>query len=100
MNAHVLRSEAVIDVDNDDALNFRGTCAFSRTCLAQGCSKPALQELHCLVRHIGLVSRVRAYPRGAIRSRPSLPCTPARSKTYLTGSDGQEQVLASFCPAR
>lgn len=84
--------------DDGDELHFCSTCAFSAACLGQGYDKSRLQELHVLVAHVG------PYEEGAHLFREGDPFDAIAAvrmgtvKTYVTDSEGREQVLGFFLP--
>ena len=84
--------------DDGDAFRFCSTCAFSASCLAQGFDKSKLEELHMLVAHVG------PYEEGAHLFREGDPFEAIAAvrvgtvKTYVTDSEGREQVLGFFLP--
>lgn len=84
--------------DDGDAVRFCSTCAFSSACLSQGYDKAALQDLHCLVEHIG------PYDGGEHIFREGEPFNAIAAvrggavKTYVVDPDGREQVLGFFLP--
>ena len=84
--------------DDGDALHFCSTCAFSSACQSQGYDKSALLELHCLVEHVG------PYGSGEHIFREGDPFNAIAAvrggavKTYVTDSEGREQVLGFFLP--
>ena len=49
---HLLDS-LVVFADDGDAVRFCSTCAFGAVCQEYGVDKVALNELHCLVEHVG-----------------------------------------------
>lgn len=84
--------------DDGNRLKFCSTCAFASACTAEGYDKPALEELHCLVEHIGpfqagdhlfregdLFNNIAAVRAGTV-------------KTYVNDEQGREQVLGFFLP--
>ena len=84
--------------DDGDAFHFCSTCAFSAACLAQGFDKSKLEELHMLVAHVG------PFEEGAHIFREGDPFEAIAAvrtgtvKTYVTDSEGREQVLGFFLP--
>ncbi|UNK49423.1 helix-turn-helix domain-containing protein [Lysobacter sp. S4-A87] len=92
------RTDASILADDGDPLQFCSTCAFSRACLSEGMDKAALKDLHVLVEHIGpLHAGEHVFregdPFGAIAAVRA-----GTVKTYLTDTDGREQVLGFHLP--
>src|SRR6187399_1257653 len=84
--------------DDGDAFRFCSTCAFSASCLAHGFDKTKLEELHLLVAHVG------PYEEGDHIFREGDPFEAIAAvrtgtvKTYVTDSEGREQVLGFFLP--
>jgi CRP/FNR family transcriptional regulator len=84
--------------DDGDEFNFCSTCAFSAACLERGYDKSHLRELHVLVQHIG------PFREGEHIFREGDPFTAIAAvragtvKTYVTDSEGREQVLGFFLP--
>lgn len=84
--------------DDGDALNFCSTCAFSSACLSEGYGKPQLEELHCLVEHVG------PYHAGDHIFREGDPFNAIAAvragtvKTYVVDPAGREQVHGFFLP--
>lgn len=84
--------------DDGDALNFCSTCAFSAACLAEGYDKSALVELHCLVEHIGPVSAGQHLFREGDAFNAIAAVRAGTVKTYVTDTQGREQVHGFFLP--
>lgn len=84
--------------DDGDELRFCSTCAFSAACMEQGFDKARLGELHMLVAHTG------PYEEGEHIFREGDPFDAIAAvragtvKTYVTDSEGREQVLGFFLP--
>lgn len=84
--------------DDGDERHFCSSCAFSSTCLAIGCGKLELAELHCLVEHAD------SYRAGAFVFRTGDPFRAifaVRSgtvKTCVIDRAGREQVLGFYLP--
>ncbi|WP_257389240.1 cyclic nucleotide-binding domain-containing protein [Tahibacter caeni] len=82
--------------DDGDEFTFCSSCAFAGACQAEGYDKSALQELHCLVEHVG------PYHAGTPLFREGDPfnaIAAVRSgtvKTYRVDASGREQVLGFF----
>ncbi len=84
--------------DDGDELRFCSTCAFSAACKAEGYDKPSLEELHCLVEHIG---PYRAGEAIFVEGEPFNAIAAVRAgtvKTRVIDSDGREQVQGFFLP--
>ena len=83
--------------DGDD-LHFCSTCAFGEVCLPGGYDKPALQELHCLVEHVGpFHAGDHAVPHGE-KFESIFAVRAGTVKTSLVDEDGREQVLGFHLP--
>jgi CRP/FNR family transcriptional regulator len=84
--------------DDGDPLRFCSTCAFSTACLDSGYDKTQLRELHVLVEH------TEPYGDGEHIFREGEPfnaLAAVRSgtvKTYVSDSEGREQVQGFFLP--
>jgi hypothetical protein len=84
--------------DDGDAFRFCSTCAFSAACLEQGFDKSRLEELHVLVAHVG------PFEEGVHIFREGDPFEAIAAvrlgtvKTYVTDSEGREQVQGFFLP--
>ncbi len=84
--------------DDGDELHFCSTCAFSAACMEQGFDKSRLHELHVLVAHVG------PYQEGEHIFREGDPFDAIAAvragtvKTYVTDTEGREQVLGFFLP--
>lgn len=84
--------------DDGDELHFCSTCAFSSACLEQGYDKAALDELHCLVEHVG------PYHEGDLIFREGDPFAAIAAvragtvKTFVVDNSGDEHVLGFFLP--
>lgn len=84
--------------DDGDDFHFCSTCAFSAACLERGYDKSHLRELHVLVQHTG------PFREGEHIFREGDPFTAIAAvrggtvKTYVTDSEGREQVLGFYLP--
>ncbi len=84
--------------DDGDEFHFCTTCAFSSACLSSGFDKTHLRDLHVLVEHVG------AFHEGDHIFREGDPFNVIAAvragtvKTYVTDSEGREQVLGFFLP--
>lgn len=84
--------------DDGDALLFCSTCVFGEICLPDGFDKAALEELHCLVEHVG---PFRAGDRLFRTNEPFGAIYAVRAgtvKTSLVDEEGNEQVLGFHLP--
>lgn len=98
MKANLERRLSKPIADDGDELRFCTTCAFSAACLERGYDKHHLRELHVLVQHVG------PFEEGEHIFREGDPFTAIAAvrggtvKTYVTDSEGREQVLGFFLP--
>lgn len=98
MKAELERRLSKPIADDGDELRFCTTCAFSAACLERGYDKSHLRELHVLVQHVG------PFEEGEHIFREGDPFTAIAAvrggtvKTYVTDSEGREQVLGFFLP--
>lgn len=84
--------------DDGDAVRFCSTCAFGAVCQEYGVDKVALNELHCLVEHVGPFRQGEHLfrtndPFGAIYAVRA-----GMVKTYIDDELGREQVLGFYLP--
>lgn len=84
--------------DDGDEFNFCSTCAFSAACLERGYDKSHLRELHVLVQHIGPFREVEHIFREGDPFTAIAAVRAGTVKTYVTDSEGREQVLGFFLP--
>ncbi|MGB8634077.1 MAG: helix-turn-helix domain-containing protein [Rhodanobacteraceae bacterium] len=84
--------------DDGDASTFCSTCAFSGACVAAGYGKPELQELHCLVEHVGLFQRGEHVFRTGDPFRAIYSVRQGTVKTVVVNREGHEQVLGFYLP--
>lgn len=84
--------------DNGDELRFCSTCAFSDACLSQGYGKPELEALHVLVEHAGPYHEGDIIFREGEDFRSIAAVRAGTVKTFVTDSNGDEQVLGFFLP--
>lgn len=90
------RQFAPTAIDDGDALTFCSTCAFSKSCTAEGLDKSQLRELHVLIEHTG------PYDPGDQIFREGAPFNSIAAvragtvKTYVIDSHGREQVQGFF----
>lgn len=84
--------------DDGDEFTFCSTCAFASACMAEGYDKPALEELHCLVEHVGpFQAGDHLFREGDVFD--SIAAVRAGTvKTYNIDEHGREQVLGFFLP--
>ena len=84
--------------DDGDALHFCSTCAFSAACQSEGYGKPELQELHCLVEHIGPFHAGDHIFREGDPFNAIAAVRAGTVKTYVIDPAGREQVQGFFLP--
>jgi CRP/FNR family transcriptional regulator, anaerobic regulatory protein len=84
--------------DDGDEFNFCSTCAFSAACLERGYDKNHLRELHVLVQHIGPFREDEHIFREGDPFTAIAAVRAGTVKTYVTDSEGREQVLGFFLP--
>ena len=92
------RRSATPIADDGDALHFCSTCAFSAACLENGYDKAHLQELHVLVEHIGPFREGEHIFREGDVFNVIAAVRGGTVKTYVTDSEGREQVQGFFLP--
>jgi CRP/FNR family transcriptional regulator len=83
--------------DGDD-LHFCSTCAFGEVCLPGGYDKPALQDLHCLVEHVGPFHAGDTMFRNGDHFESIFAVRAGTVKTSLVDEEGREQVLGFHLP--
>lgn len=84
--------------DDGDAATFCSTCAFSSVCMASGYGKPELQELHCLVEHVGMFKPGEHVFRTGEPFRAIYAVRQGTVKTVVVNREGHEQVLGFYLP--
>lgn len=84
--------------DDGDALRFCSTCAFSAACIEQGYDKSQLRELHVLVEHIGPFREGEHIFREGDPFNAIAAVRGGTVKTYVTDTEGREQVQGFFLP--
>jgi CRP/FNR family transcriptional regulator len=84
--------------DDGDELRFCTTCAFSAACLERGYEKSHLRELHVLVQHVGPFKEGEHIFREGDPFAAIAAVRGGTVKTYVTDSEGREQVLGFFLP--
>lgn len=84
--------------DDEDALAFCGTCAFSSACLSEGFDKSQLRELHVLVTHVGPFAAGEHIFREGDPFNAIAAVRAGTVKTYVVDSNGREQVQGFFLP--
>jgi CRP/FNR family transcriptional regulator len=84
--------------DDGDELRFCSTCAFSAACLDRGYDKSKLQQLHMLVAHVGPFEEGTHIFREGDTFDAIAAVRLGTVKTYVTDSEGREQVLGFYLP--
>jgi CRP/FNR family transcriptional regulator len=84
--------------DDGDELHFCSTCAFSAACMEQGYDKNQLRDLHVLVEHIGPFRENEHIFREGDSFNAIAAVRGGTVKTYVTDTEGREQVLGFFLP--
>jgi CRP/FNR family transcriptional regulator len=92
----VKRNPAI--ADDGDELHFCSTCAFSAACLDRGYDKSKLQQLHVLVAHEGPYEEGMHIFREGDAFDAIAAVRLGTVKTYVTDSEGREQVLGFYLP--
>lgn len=86
-------------IANDgDELSFCTTCAFSSVCLQAGYGKPELEQLHCLVEHVGMFQRGDYVFRTGDAFHAIYAVRQGTVKTVVVNREGHEQVLGFYLP--
>ena len=84
--------------DDGDELHFCSTCAFSAACMEQGYDKSELRQLHVLVEHIGPFREGEHIFREGDPFNAIAAVRGGTVKTYVTDTEGREQVQGFFLP--
>ena len=84
--------------DDGDAFTFCTTCAFSSACLSSGFDKAHLRDLHVLVEHVGPFSEGEHIFREGDAFNVIAAVRAGTVKTYVTDTEGREQVQGFFLP--
>lgn len=86
-------------IANDgDRETFCSTCAFSHACVVEGYGKGDLEELQCLIEHVGPFQPGEFVFRTGDAFRAIYAVRSGMVKTVLVDADGQEQVLGFYLP--
>lgn len=81
-----------------DAARFCSTCSFGEICLPGGYDKRALEELHCLVEHVGPFHAGDHIFRTGEKFESIFAVRAGTIKTSLVDEEGREQVLGFHLP--
>jgi CRP/FNR family transcriptional regulator len=84
--------------DDGDEFHFCSTCAFSAACLESGYDKAHLRDLHVLVQHVGPFREGEHIFREGDAFGAIAAVRGGTVKTYVTDSEGREQVLGFYLP--
>lgn len=84
--------------DDGDSLRFCSTCAFSDACLSHGYQKSDLHDLHVLVEHVGPYTPDTTLFREGDPFNAIAAVRAGMVKTFVTDSQGREQVLGFYLP--
>jgi CRP/FNR family transcriptional regulator len=84
--------------DDGDEFRFCTTCAFSSACLSSGYDKAHLRDLHVLVEHVGPFREGEHIFREGEPFNVIAAVRTGTVKTYVTDTEGREQVLGFFLP--
>lgn len=92
------RTEASTVADDSDVQTLCSTCAFSRTCVAEGMDKASLQDLDVLLEHVGPLHAGEHIFREGDRFDTIAAVRAGTVKTYVVDRDGHEHVLGFHLP--
>jgi CRP/FNR family transcriptional regulator len=81
-----------------DRETFCAGCAFSHACVGEGYAKADLEQLHCLIEHVGPFQPGEYVFRTGDAFRAIHAVRSGMVKTVMVGADGQEQVLGFYLP--
>jgi CRP/FNR family transcriptional regulator, anaerobic regulatory protein len=81
-----------------DELHFCSTCAFGEVCIPGGYDKQALQELHCLVEHVGPYHAGDHLFRAGEKFESIFAVRAGTVKTAMVDEGGREQILGFHLP--
>lgn len=96
-DAPIRRSKSPL-ADDGDEFHFCTTCAFSSACLSSGFDKTHLRDLHVLVEHVDTFREGDHIFREGDTFNVIAAVRAGTVKTYVTDSEGREQVLGFFLP--
>lgn len=88
----------VAGADDGDAHRFCSTCAFSESCIAEGYGKDDLEQLHCLVEHVGGYTAGDYVFRTGDPFRAIYAVREGMVKTVMVDPEGDEQILGFYLP--
>lgn len=91
---------APVDPGNGDGdeVRFCSTCAFGEVCLPGGFDKAALQDLHCLVEHVGPFHAGDQIFHTGEKFESIFAVRAGMVKTSVVDEEGREQILGFHLP--
>ncbi|HEX7370343.1 MAG TPA: cyclic nucleotide-binding domain-containing protein [Rhodanobacteraceae bacterium] len=87
-----------IPSNDGDAEHFCSSCAFAEACSVAGYGKAELNDLHCLVEHVGPFEPGQHIFRAGDAFRALYAVRLGMIKTTLVDAEGREQVLGFYLP--
>ena len=84
--------------DDGDESKFCSTCAFGAVCVGRGVDKIGLNELHCLVEHVGPYRAGESIFRTGNRFGAIFAVRLGTVKTRLVDMEGRELILGFYLP--
>jgi CRP/FNR family transcriptional regulator len=84
--------------EDNDTVEFCGTCAFSSACVSSGYNKAALRDLHVLIEHVGPFHAGDYLFREGDAFNAIAAVRAGVVKTSILDSHGREQVLGFHLP--
>jgi CRP/FNR family transcriptional regulator len=84
--------------EDDNPMQFCGTCAFSKACADTGYDKTRLRELQVLIEHVGPYHEGEHIFREGDLFTAIAAVRAGTVKTYVTDTAGREQVLGFYLP--
>lgn len=92
------RAQANATADDGDEYAFCSTCAFGAVCVGRGLDKIGLNELHCLVEHVGPYRAGASIFRTSDRFTAIYAVRSGTVKTRLVDLEGHELILGFHLP--
>ncbi|HLI17669.1 MAG TPA: cyclic nucleotide-binding domain-containing protein, partial [Rhodanobacteraceae bacterium] len=87
-----------LPANDGDTGHFCSSCAFAEACAVAGYGKPELDDLHCLVEHVGPFEPGQRVFRSGDPFRALFAVRAGMIKTTMVDADGREQVLGFYLP--
>jgi len=84
--------------NDGDAGHFCSSCAFAEACSVAGYGRPELNDLQCLVEHVGPFEPGQRIFRAGDAFRALYAVRNGMIKTALVDAEGREQVLGFYLP--